>query len=228
MREHASGDRDDCGRAARLLALLDAPARDERDDHDDPAAALPADDCEWLAQHLDACPSCSVADDAAVAPLFAALRAVDRADVPDEASFAAQRRSILATIGVEPPAPPSPVLRLRGRASEQSRPRRALWIATGAALAASLAALLTLPEWRDRDLTLERATVGVPPPATEIASVVGAMDVAQLADAEDAWVVASNALDLDAGDGRGQELGALTDDELDEIEGVFVSVPGWS
>ncbi|MEW6272208.1 MAG: zf-HC2 domain-containing protein, partial [Thermodesulfobacteriota bacterium] len=95
-----SGDRDDCGRAARLLELMDGAAEHE----DDPTSVLPEGDAEWLAAHLDGCPACATSDERAMAPLFAALRAHDRADLPDELFFAARRREILSQVGGEPAA----------------------------------------------------------------------------------------------------------------------------
>ena len=55
------------------------------------------------------------------------------------------------------------------------------------------------------------------------------MALANERDLDDAWVVASNdLLGLDTAASRERSLPALSDEELDEVEGVFVSMPGWS
>lgn len=220
-------DRDECARAARLLARLDAAADEHRDD---PAASLSEADSEWLARHLDACASCARADHEAVAPLLDVLRALDRADVPDDLFLAARRREILSAIGVEP-SEPAPRRAWPSHAARQAqRRRRTVWAAVGA-LAASIALLLAVPRWRDQGVEVARPPVGVPPPATEATSLVASLDPAELATADDAWLVASSnflGLELDDPRERDRELNQLTDEELDEIEGVFVSVQGWS
>ena len=215
----------ECERAAQLFARMDP----------DPADVPSPDEIEWLAQHLERCTSCSLAD-AATGLLLASLRSLDDpSETPDEQVFAVRREAILAAIQAE--AEPE-----RGGAGAQREGRRSgdraqrvgaahpygsarRWLPAVLAFAAGIALVVTVAGLRERQ-RLARDDAAV---RRETPEVVAGLDVAELADADDAWVLASGevmTIELPASGSR--PFGELSDEELDEIEGVFVSVPGWS
>lgn len=233
-------DNEQCARLTRLLARMDegyaAAGREAA-----PAGALLPDEIAWAAAHLDRCPRCAAIADDTMTPPLDALRALDAADAPSDAFFAAQRDALMAVIRAAPEvaslrevlAPKRAPVRAAGHAAERAagvrpvvapggaRQRVVLWTA----LAAGVVLLITSALLRtDQDQLAEV----ISPPTIEVAGLLPATGAAALADAEDAWLVASNdslVVEVPAGE---RPLAGLSDDELDEIEGVFVSVPGWS
>ena len=223
---------DDCARLERLLARMDeaagAPAH-----RADPTDALAPGELAWAAAHAETCPHCAATAAAAVALVAATLRE-DEAALPDDAFFAARRGAILAAIRsegapaaeVDRPAPRLVASRPAARTADRAL-RRAHSPITRAArrrvlLPAALAACIVLA-----------VTTALLRPGDDAGGVATApiadLDPAEIAGAEDAWVVASNDLFVAALASSGDDsLGALSDEELAEIEDVFLATPGWS
>lgn len=191
----------------------------------DPEAALSAPEAEWVAAHLDACPACSLAGDPAAASLLGALRALGEADAPDDAFFAERRAAIMARV-LETDAA-GRTSRGRRQGVERAATRRR-WMPVALALAAGLA--LVLATTLRRAPGPERPAVA-PQDASEVE--VELPDAGALPDvaAEDVWAAAGDdpLLELATATDRSlRDLRDLTDEELDEIEGLLLSVPGWS
>jgi hypothetical protein len=222
-------DRQDCARLERLLTRMDEIA-----DASDPSDALTPDELEWAATHLDRCARCARADDAAAAPLLAALRAGSDLDLPADDVFAESRAAVLGTILAGSTAG---AVRESGRRSPRSgalRPPAAAparrtarsWRAVAGALAAGLVLLVAGALLRAPD---ERLAAKFARPAAQDAAIPTDEDLGAIVADDDAWVVASNdLLGLDNPPAGDRSLPALSDEELDEVEGVFVSMPGWS
>jgi hypothetical protein len=240
--------RDDCARCRSLLARMDDVATHAR--AGDPSSALDAHDLAWLAAHIDACAACG-AEHAFVASLGALREEV--AELPGEEFFAERRAALLDAIraaddgGVVGAGAPAgrdrsdpargataatrPALRaLPGNAARDARGprplrRRSVWRPLLPALAAGLAIVAVLGALRARAPQRDAAEVAV------LEQVPSGDDLAALAaeSADDSWVIASSdpfALALSST--AGPALDELSDEDLDEIEAVFVPSPGWS
>ena len=234
--------REECARCRTLLARMDhASARGA----DDPGASLGADDLAWLAEHLESCDACAP-DASDVASLGALLRD-DAAELPGEAFFADRRASLLDTIRAEDEARGAtldggvvgagalaartttrPALRAipgtGARAGRGPRPvrRRSVWRPLLPALAAGLAIVVAL------GMLLSRS----PRPETLEVAEVASGDLVAVVDADaadDTWVIEGNDLfEVALSSTSDPALDELSDDDLEEIEGVFVPSPGWS
>ena len=223
-------DRQDCTRLARLLARMD-----ELPDASDPSDALTPDELDWAATHLDRCPRCQRADDAAAAPLLAALREGSDLDLPADDVFAESRAAVLGAIHAASTAGETAESGRRSPRAGVSRPPAAAparrmarrWRAVAGALAAGLVLVVAGALLRAPD---ERLAANSARPAAQDAETPADEDLGAIVADDDAWVVASNdLLGLDPSPPSGdRSLPALSDEELDEVEGVFVSMPGWS
>ena len=242
--------RDDCARCRSLLARMDDVATHAR--AGDPSSALDPHDLAWLAAHLDACDACG-AEPACVASL-GALR--DEAEeLPGEEFFAARRAALLDAIraddgGVVGAGAPAaldrnaparsgaaasrPALRAvpgnAGRDVRGPRPvrRRSVWRPLLPALAAGLAIVAVLGALRARAPQRDVAEVA---DVAVVEQVPSGDDLAALAaeSADDSWVIAgSDPFALALSSTSDPALDELSDEDLDEIEAVFVPSPGWS
>jgi hypothetical protein len=214
---------------------------------DDPAALLEDTEIAWAAAHLASCDACAP-DAAALAVLASALR--DDADAPDEAFFAAQRSALMENIRATDVgaldrrtahtpvlAGTRPALRAVPRPADRrvpGAPRRSVWSAWGPvvpALAAGLVLIVGLGVMRAR----------APQPAREVAVAEVAEprggDLLAKIDAaagDDTWVVADEDLFAVAlaspSEPAIDELSKddFSEAELEQVEGVFVPMPGWS
>lgn len=238
-----------CVRLARLLGEADEAAA--RAPGEDPLARLRTDDLEWAAAHLDRCTVCSLRDDAAVGALLAALRSTNAAPLPDDTFFAGQRGAIMDVVRAEGAAGgrtvaatlPTRRIPLAWPANRVGRTAAGLALAAGVVLA--LAAVLVSQRLR----VDERVVRVAAPEASQVAAIPReprtgrpdaaagtadrtaepSRDPAALAASEDAWLVASSGfLAVERPGPNERSLRSLSDDELDEIEGVFLSDPGWS
>lgn len=233
--------RDDCARCRSLLARMDdASARGI----DDPSTVLVDGDLLWLAAHLESCDAC--APGASDVASLEALLHDDAADLPDATFFASRRASLLDALRAEGDARGAtldggvvgggaPVARaatrpaLRAipgtgaRAGHGPRPvrRRSVWRPLLPVLAAGLAVVVAL------GLLLSRSPR---PQATELAEVASGDVVDVDADAgDDSWVIEGNDLfEVALSSTSDPALDEPSDDDLEEIEGVFVPSPGWS
>lgn len=233
--------RDGCARCRGLLARMDDASA--HGVGDDPSAVLGADDLAWLAAHLESCGAC--APDASDVASLGTLLQDDAADLPDAEFFAARRAALLdaleapddarvatldgGVVGAGKPAVRTrPVLRaIPGtgtRAGRGPRPvrRRSLWRPLLPALAAGLAVVAAL------GLLLSRSPR---PEGTQVAVVEGG-DLVAVVDADaadDTWVIeGSDLFEVALSSTSDPAVDELSEDELEEIEGVFVPSPGWS
>lgn len=234
---------DDCARLERLLARMDdaagAPAH-----RADPTDALIPDELAWAAAHVDGCPHCASLAASAATLVGGALRALDDA-IPGDDFFAARRASILAAIvASDAPAHASPrsapylvAARPADRVADPGRRRsaappprlrlrrrRVVPAAVAALLVIGLATVLLRPA---REVPLEG---DAPATSAEVLAVVTDADVSTTDEGDDAWLVASNDLFVAAlaAPGDADPLASLSDEELEEIEDVFLATAGWS
>jgi hypothetical protein len=233
-------DGDGCERCRILLARMDDASARRPDD--DPSATLGADDLAWLAAHLESCDAC--APDAALVAALGALLTDDARATPDEAFFAARRASLLDVIrasdadridgGVVGAGAPvariaaRPALRAiagtGARAGRSRHPvrRRSVWRPLVPALAAGLAVVVAL------GMLLSRS----PRPETTGVAEVASGDPVAVVDAhaaDDSWVIVDDDLfEVALSSTSDPAFDELSDDDLEEIEGVFVPGPGWS
>lgn len=213
-----------CRHVARLLERMDAGEALERD-------------AELVAAHLEACPACGVSSDAA-RPIVEGVRGLG-ADLPDDAFFAASAEEILSAVRAEPRsarAPSGVALDLAERRARASRAasgatglRRTRVVGTIAALAAGVALVASVTVLRDRGESVPRVASVESPAAIGPVEVVSVddIDVDELLESEDAWIIASYDI-FDAAvaaPSRGWKVEDLSDDELDALEGVFGAAP---
>lgn len=238
---------DDCARLEHLLARMEdasgAPAH-----RADPTDALTPDDLAWAEAHVDACPRCAATASSDAALVARALRSAAD-DLPGDDFFAARRASILAAIAAEdvaasPARAPArrPAARLVATrstsAGAERRPRvarrapRFAW--RRAALPAAVAAVLVGGLATALLLSTRQPEVARGPSAAGGAMVAVAPleESRSIGEADDSWLVASNdlfAAELaEPAESAVDPLAALSDEELDEIEAVFLAAPGWS
>lgn len=240
-----------CSRCRHLLDRLDdASARGV----DDPTTALPGDDVAWLARHLESCAACAP-EQAAIAALGTMLQD-EIAAQPDEAFFAARRAVLVDTIRASDAANDGGVVGAGAPARVATRPTLRAIPGTGAARGTRQAPPRSI--WRPVRPVLSAIAAGVViaialgvlrartqrPSAADVAAVeVASVELMAAIDADsadDSWVVASTdpfelalsstsdpSLDETRDDGL-EEINAEIDDEIEEIEGVFLPSPGWS
>jgi hypothetical protein len=206
----------------------------------DPTDALTPGELAWADAHVGGCPRCAATAAVDVALVAAALRE-DEVALPDDEFFAARRGAILAAIRsqeapvtvADRPAPRLVAARPAARSAERAQRAGRAPAASGRSrrrvvLPAALAACLVL----GLAAALLRAggDTGAGPGVEPGGAVATAeLDPAELAIADDVWVVASNDLFVAALAATGDDpLSALSDEELEEIEEVFLSTPGWS
>jgi len=237
---------DDCARLERLLARMEdasgAPAH-----RADPTDALTPDDLAWAEAHVDACVRCAAGASSDAALVAGALRSAADA-LPDEGFFAERRAAILAAITAQDVAPaPAPaamparrLVAARSTADAAQReprvarrarrfaPRRrsALPFAVAAMLVVGLTSALLLSR-REPELARGPGAAG-----DAVVAVAPLEESRSIDDADDSWLVASNdlfAAELaEPAESAVDPLAALSDEELDEIEDVFLAAPGWS
>jgi hypothetical protein len=235
--------RKDCARSRSLLARMDEASAHHVDD---PGTVLGADDLAWLAEHLESCDAC--APDAAVVASLGPLLDDDAADLPGDAFFATRRAVLLDAIRASGDAPGAtlrdggvvgagapaariatrPVLRAipgtGARAGRGPRPvrRRSLWRPFLPVLAAGLAIVVALGALLSRS----------PRPETTAVAEVASGDLVAVVDADaadDSWLIEDDDLfEVALSSTSDPALDELSNDDLEEIEGVFVPSPGWS
>ncbi len=213
-----------CGHVARLLERMDA------------GEALECD-AELVAAHLESCTACGVSSEAA-RPIVEGVRGLE-AGLPDDAFFVASAEQVMSAVRAEPHGPRAPAGavpglaerrgRATGRAARPTGRRRTRAAGAIAALAAAVALVASVAMLRDRGGSPpEVASVDTPPASGRVEVVsVDDIDVDELLESEDAWIIASyDIFDADgAAPSRGWTVEDLSDDELDALEGVFGGAP---
>ncbi|HYC21393.1 MAG TPA: hypothetical protein VEI94_01760 [Candidatus Bathyarchaeia archaeon] len=232
----------DCVRAAALFARLehDTAGRSTTVAAGATRAEPPVAEAEiaWLASHLDACPHCSGDGDATNRQILEMLRSGTAGELPDDAFFAGQRRTIMNAIAAEP----APGARKQGLAASGSgrptirsarvvRPPARRLARYALPLAAGFALLVLSLSLRDR--SREGATPLEPSSPSEVARVdarkgadagvgAGVNDATATsppgalegAGEDDSWLVATSDPLEPAGE---LSLDNLSDDDLDEL-----------
>jgi len=170
-------------------------------------------DVEVLAAHLETCLSCGALQTREAADLDRALRTLGEPS-PDDAFFRARHAEIMEAVRGESRA--RPALRRAGRASRTERRAGARRVAL-AAMAAGVALVIGV-------LLVRRDGTGVRVPHDQVVSV-DEIDAAELADSEDAWLVArDDSFEPPFADAPALE--DLSDEELEALEALVGSGRG--